>query len=301
MTFDIQDYLSQHTHIHHTTRGDEIVCSCPECGRPDKLWVNAKTGHWICYKCARGGHLIQLVMFLEHLPWAAAKAALIEGGGLVSQTAEQIKEAGYECAPVSVVEEIKLPDEFIPCFNRETRMRTWPTYLTERKVSVRTAITYGLGTCQKGRYGGRLVIPVRMHGKLRTFTARSLTGVEPKYLHPPDDHKSGALFGLDEAIGARRVVLVEGPFDVFGIVRAGMVAVGLLGKQMTDEQHGALAKAGFRSVVTMLDPDAAAENRAIERRLATTFDEVKRATLPNSNDPGDAPEEMLLAAVANAR
>src|SRR6266568_7990410 len=118
----------------------------------------------------------------------------------------------------------------------------------------------------------RVVIPIHNEcGQLLAYAGRSLDGAHPKYKMPAGFHKSGVLFNLHRASACDqgRTVVVEGFFDCLKVHQAGQpCVVALMGCSLSDEQEKLLVER-FRSIVLMLDADAAGRqaSRVIADRL----------------------------------
>ncbi len=147
------------------------------------------------------------------------------------------------------------------------------------------------------RFRERLMIPIRdQQGRLIGFGGRAMRADDPaKYINTSETplyHKSDVLFGLPEARDAirqtRRVVLVEGYFDVFACRRVGVQnAVACCGTALTEE-HARFLKRHVDQVVLCLDSDRAGKDAA-ERAfliLAAHDLQVQAVTLPEK-DPAD--------------
>lgn len=145
------------------------------------------------------------------------------------------------------------------------------------------------------RFRGRLLFPIKdQRGRTVAFGGRILGPGEPKYLNSPESpifHKGSTLYNLHQARHAIRkegfAILVEGYFDVFRLVTAGVEhVVAPLGTAMTSDQ-AALIKRLAPTVVLMYDSDAAglkATFRAGDEALRHGL-RVKVATLPDGEDP----------------
>ncbi len=145
------------------------------------------------------------------------------------------------------------------------------------------------------RFRGRLLFPIRdLRGRPVGFGGRILGPGEPKYLNSPETpifHKGSMLYNLHQAKQAIRreeaAILVEGYFDVFRLVLAGVDhVVAPLGTGFTSDQAALLKR--FAPTVTLLyDSDGAglratfrAGDEALRHRLR-----VKVATMPEGEDP----------------
>jgi DNA primase catalytic core len=153
----------------------------------------------------------------------------------------------------------------------------------------------------RDRFRGRFMIPIHDHrGRLVGFGARaSREGQDPKYLNSPQSDtfdKGRILYNFHRAAAAarqrRRLVIVEGYFDVIGCARAGIEeAVAPMGTAITPAQ---LERAWSiaHAPVLMLDGDAAGA-RAAMKACATALPLVGPgktltiALLPQGQDPDD--------------
>jgi len=117
-------------------------------------------------------------------------------------------------------------------------------------------------------------------GRVVGFGGRALPGGEDgeaKYINSPETplfNKSRQLYGLNIArkTRAKEIIVVEGYMDVLALHQAGFAnAVGVLGTALTSEHVRLLKRAGFESVVLILDSDEAgirAAKKAIPELLA---------------------------------
>jgi DNA primase len=145
------------------------------------------------------------------------------------------------------------------------------------------------------RFRGRLIFPIRdLGGKIAGFGGRVLGAGEPKYLNSADSptfSKGRLLYGLHWARNDirrdERALVVEGYFDVIGLIAAGVTtAVAPLGTALTSDQ-AALLKRYTKNMYLLYDSDRAG--------LVATFrsgDELLRhgvtvrvVTLPEGEDP----------------
>lgn len=200
--------------------------------------------------------------------------------------------------------------------------------LTARKVSLARAEEAGLlsrprslGDSFFERFAGRLTFPIfNLDGAVIAFSGRLLPSQDgstlpdvPKYLNSPESavfQKGDAIFGLYQARSAirreRRVVLVEGNFDVLAAVAAGVEnTVAPLGTALTSSQVRTLKRfAG--SLVLMFDGDDA--GRKASRRAVSLLVEAgvegHVAVLPPGQDPDSLRrsegDEALRGAVGRA-
>ena len=145
------------------------------------------------------------------------------------------------------------------------------------------------------RFRARLLFPIHdLRSRPVGFGGRLLVPGEPKYLNSPETpifHKGKQLYNLHQAKTAIRkeesVILVEGYFDVFRLVLAGMDhVVAPLGTALTGDQAGLLRR--FARAATLLYDSDQAGLRATFRagdELLRHGVRVRVATMPEGEDP----------------
>jgi DNA primase len=145
------------------------------------------------------------------------------------------------------------------------------------------------------RFRHRLMIPIETAGAAPLgFGGRALGDTEPKYLNSPETavyRKGSVLYGTGPAReGTRaegRVVVVEGYFDVIGLVQGGVPGVvGTCGTALTPEQALQLKRLSDR-VVLLFDGDAAGLRAALRALpvLVGPVPEVRVVLPPAGKDP----------------
>jgi DNA polymerase I-like protein with 3'-5' exonuclease and polymerase domains len=148
----------------------------------------------------------------------------------------------------------------------------------------------------------RIIIPIHMHGQLVGWQARFVGDRNwsecpvPKYWTMPGMKKQSILYGFDQAFEYPFVIVVEGIPDVW---RIGPPAVALLGHEMSRTQKELLTKT-WRTIVLLLDGDAAAANASHAAALKASGLEVVQVALPGDRDPGDMNQEVLIALIRQA-
>jgi len=266
--FPVEGWLDDTIGIADTAKSEdghpELVTECPHCGRTRKLWVNKRTGKWICYSCREGGALPSLIAVVEGMSHRDA----------IRFVAAAVKK--------SLRRSVKQSAEAV------TRWKPEPDQ-------------EGLGFCTAGRYGGRLILPAHQFGDLVFYQGRAMAApIKPKYLSPPVAGASGTLYGLDEAVGVSEVLVVEGPLDVVSMAQRGFHAVSLLGKELTGRQAVKLKRAGFVRAIVMLDGDAITWGARAAATLRMIGIEALLAKLPREHDPDSAPADVVRDAVRRA-
>ena len=310
--------------------GAEYVLSCPFCsGEADKkktLYVNHKTGRWICFKCERKGGFVWLVKsmaqedkdidpdeFLSGLEEARLHSDALALFSWAAQHGGK-KPSGQDKEPSARLQartSRPIPAGLVPVWRpheaavAERRRVRGLAYLATRGIGLPLAEFYQIHVGAVGRYENRVAVPVLSADtrEIVGWVARAFRpGVEPKVLNTPsdstfsiDDH----LFNREKAQGSyREVILVEGVFDA---MKHGPNFLALLGKSLKKRQLLALLRAKFEKITVMLDRDAPTHCRDLARSLKMHCPEVRYSLLTEVKDPGEASREQVLQALAVAR
>jgi len=263
-----------------------LLDECYFCGRRRKMYANARTGRHNCFICETRGNGIKLLRKAAGLTYQEVKTLLKGTYRVRSSSLTDILDLlgrGEERdeAPVRIA----LPREYIPCYqNGKTRI---PTYLKERALTSDTIRAFALGWCDRGVYGGRIVLPVRC-GEYRTYLARATRPeILPKYLNAPQYPQGKVLYGYHQALeaGPGPLIIVEGAFDVLNLYQLGYRSVGLFGKNLTQPHLALLPALAPTAIFVMLDSDATIQACELATRLGTRY--PTRLVSLQSGDPGD--------------
>lgn len=311
------DYRGQ-----HGTHGWQLnIKDCPRCGNSNwKVYIGAETGLGNCFRCDETYNLFSFIRDHEGLSNRDAAEAFVQMAREVGWMPRQKTRDVQFKAELVLPDRIELPDK------NGANLQ----YLKDRRVDDYLTQYFRLSYCHSGRfnytlagdlryqdYSGRVIIPVfDLDGNLVSFQGRDITGTaEKKYLFPVG-HSSTAsvLYNAHNAIGAERICVGEGVFDVIAIKRAldedpefrQVVPVGSFGKNFTIRDTGGdqlaivlkLIKQGLKEVVFMWDGEKDAIKAAINAAL-----ELKRyglitrvAILPSGKDPDEAGDAVVRAA-----
>jgi DNA primase len=152
----------------------------------------------------------------------------------------------------------------------------------------------GIGACVRGKYGGRVVVPIRdEEGVWIGFSARDWTGqAHLKYLYPSWMERGSLLYNAralhDLSRAPRPVFAVEGVFDALALWPD---AVAFLGTP-SEDQIDALLEAR-RPICVLLDGDAHRKGWGLAMRLRLEGRYAGAVTLPPTRDPDEVPREDL--------
>ena len=283
--------------------GTEIRIPCPLCGDDrSRLYIEAETGVWICFRCQERGDLFDL--FHRALGMEPAEAFETRRK-LRFRTEPKFRFGGGVPAPAPGVE---LPAHYLRIDSRVELPEGWDRiigYVESRHVPYARALSYEMGFCFGGPYAGRIIIPVTYRKQLYTFVARALDpAVEPKVLYPAGSRRSDVVFNLDRLERLqhpRPLIITEGVFDA---LRLPNCAVAILGSQMSAQQVTLLGRlpVGWRPFIIMMDGDKPGRNASLQihRSLWSHGIPHVEARLPEGTDPSDAPEEVLRETIDKA-
>ena len=324
-TIDMESWLDREGVKYKVTRGSRgtqlNVKECPCCGNSNwKVYLNADNGLGNCFSgdCET-----------KFNKWKFIQATL--GTATTRQVIEHIKEAAAEqgwqprirsTAAVRHSTELQLPDSYeLPIGTRNLK------YLENRGITADIARYFRLRFSKRGvfeylddygkrmrqDYSDRILIPIYdLTGDLVSFQGRDTTGTaERKYLFPPGFASTGSyLYNGQNAIGAKRVAIGEGAFDVMAIKIAldgdsalrDVVPVGTFGKHLSEgSENSQLAKFillkqhGLREVTFMWDGEKKATQDAVKAALlCRSVGLVARiAFLPRDKDPNEVAPEVV--------
>jgi len=261
----------------------EIRINCIACGdNTSHLYFNTELGIGNCKKCNYSPNLAKLVSDHEGIPLDEAYRRI--GQGITSKPVA-VEEVTFE------YKEIPFPRHFIlldgPSERHPPRI---VDYMLGRGITWETARKYEIGYCLGGEYMWRLIIPIRMFGKLVCYQGRDITGIaERKYKNPTGSEFSRYIFNYDRALGNDEVVLVEGMFDAIAV---GEHCVATFGKKISEEQKQLILKSGWQRVSIMFDADATKEDVKYVTDLAR-FIPTRLVLLPKGLDPDEMEPEFL--------
>ncbi len=309
MKFDIIEWCEDNISNVRMTSTKQLVGDCPWCGKSGHFYVDSEEGHYICFACSdenpsSGRYLVGAIAQVEGISITEARKFIMRNRiefrrkeTLTSLTNKISKIANEKIIHRNVY--CELPTEFISVY--KDGKWSYPIYLKERNIKRNTAKVWGLGWARKGRYGGRIIIPISCpNGK--SFTSRDVTGKQiPKYLNPEGAEHSRLLFGWEFHKINEDVVLVEGPMDAIKLWQHGFSVLALMGKVLYVEQLMMLAKKPQDcGIIIMLDPEEIEAPYDVADQLIYRFDNVYIAKLPHGIDPGSSTKSQAHKAVSEA-
>lgn len=306
------DFLKRNR-IPYSTRGPNssrgrVQIKCPYCtdDPSDHLGIVIKTGKWNCWRNPHVGIIhdgVHLAQTLLRCSEEEARARLGEAApalaGAEGLRASFARITGGQ-APMKM---IGMPDDFLPLNNGSPFAAPYIEYLKTRgyeesQIAWLTT-TYDLHYARKGKFQGRIIIPVKdRSGNLLTWTGRTVRredSLRYRTLSNRDQLASTkeSLLGLPllwRCTNPRVLVICEGPFDAMWISTYGrtfgVYGTCLFGLTLQREQTALLAELRERFERQVLILDSSARRQAF--RLAHSGLDIDTASLPNGvKDPAE--------------
>lgn len=329
----IEDLVRSYTQLTKKGRNFVGLCPFHNDSRPSFL-VSPDKGICYCFPCQKGGDIFSFYQQIEGVDFKQAIKDLAERTGVVLEehsknimnkdekerlrdcldAGESFYRKQLEANPTVQAylekrgvnaEEAKrygigfAPDSFTLTYEHLLKAG----YSRTEIQTAGLAIQKDLGEQRMyDRFRNRLMFPIRdVQGRLIGFGGRTLGDDDAKYLNTPDSplyRKSSVLYGIDLAAKAmreeKRVMLVEGYFDVLACRRAGIESVVATCGTALTEEHVKLIKRHAETVVLCLDQDRAGKDAAERAYMMASAEgiQVDGIVLPDK-DPADTAVQSL--------
>ncbi|MAE82117.1 MAG: hypothetical protein CMB80_05235 [Flammeovirgaceae bacterium] len=237
----------------HSPDGLNYAFKCPGCGSSGndkkKLIVHIGSGNYHCWVCELKGRSPGSLIRKYRTAMFEECQKLFGGNYRVH----------IESTNEIVEEKITLPPNYIPLsqISRyvDPDVNAVIRYAKSRDLSERDFWYFKLGTCAKGKYRRRLIIPsFDEEGCLNYYVARVIdSGSKRKYFNPKIA-KSNIIFNEININWNQELTLVEGPFD---LMKCDDNASCILGSSIS-ERHAIFKKIVKHQtpILLALDPDA---------------------------------------------
>lgn len=310
------DFITRGTNV----KKGEINISCPFCNassNPDPsyhLGVAPETGYWSCWRNRkhRGKKLHRLLMKLLRISYKEACDILGEKIDWIREGSFEIFEDNFDInnlfgeQDVEEIGDLEFDKDFRR-FGNYMSERPFLRYLEKGRGFHRTHVmevieAYDFYFCISGKWQDRLILPVRLDGKLMTWTGRHLQpNAELRYRSLSE--KEGALmsikdlvFNYDELVnsGGKTLFVCEGPFDAikldFYARDLDCRSTALFSKALRLPQSYLLSDLSnvFDKIVILLDAEELEATLMSDATLAFLHDQVDLGELPAGfHDPGE--------------
>lgn len=330
-TIDMESWMDQEGIRYKTVRGSSgrqaNLKECPCCGNDKyKVYIGLETGLGNCFVCEE-----------KFNKWKFIKAYLgTNNRAAIEHIKTVAREQGWRPPKrQSMAVELSAADLALPASISMPHMGRNLKYLDNRSITGDIAAYFDLRFSHRGKfdyldddgrpvsqdYSNRIIIPIfDLTGHLVSFQGRDITGTsEKKYLFPPGFASTGThLYSGHNAIGAKRIAVGEGVFDVAAIKIAldgemalrDVVPIGTFGKHLShgdsDSQLAklmALKAQGLEEVTFLWDGEPAAIDAAIEAALLLHKMGLRArlGILPEGKDPNEIPAAVLRKVFYQAR
>ena len=251
--------------------------------------VNLTTGGYKCFagQCGEQGSFVDLIAHLDGVDYGEARRRVRTGDDL-----EGFLESVWEgLAP-------KDPGG-LKYYSWQSFHQAFPdltddalAYLEQRDISGKTASTFQLRTGRKGKWAGRIIIPIQTPaGKLLSYAGRAMRpGTQPKTRKSRSPHST--LFGI-ELIDGPFLVVTEGEFDAMYLSQYGIPAVANMGTMLPTSEKLEILRC-FRRVTIAFDGDDAGRTAAAKYRdRVATYTAAEAIALPEGKDPNEMTGEEV--------
>ena len=341
---DILEVVSQRVPLQRSGRSYKANCPFHQ-ERTPSFHVFPERQSWRCFgACATGGDAINFVMRAENLEFGEALRQLAQQTGVTlpargsnhtrNDSAYEVNEAARaffqrwlasaQGADARAYCESRGLDRdavnrfeigLSPSDGESLRIHLTSEGFSTERLAGAGVVRTGDDGFHHDLFRGRLMFPIReAGGRLAGFGARSLDGMEPKYLNSPQGDvfdKSRLLYAMDrsrEGIRREGAVIVEGYMDAIAAHQAGFAnVVASMGTALTEHQVDMLRRLTNRMTMA-LDQDTAGQQatlrsletswrifqtRELSRSQGTAIlqraaiPELKIAALPEGQDPDE--------------
>jgi len=303
-----------------TYNEDEMVMRCIDnaCPNPhNHLFMNKRTGAWICHRCGVSGNMITFLRILKSINTAEAKKIIGEEEAEDAITLSQLREKLYRLKDTMELLEDKQGLKNIiypPKVAKKIKRNAYPSVLIRRKIPYSVAKYFRVAYCNSGKYTNRLIFPFTCNGHRSVVAYATNKYLKPKTLNPPGSYNKDLLFGYDimEALAANKttpmwmptqkrektLLVVEGIFDFLRVLLYGYRCVALLKSHLSKAQATLLNDSGYRRIVFLLDGDVT--NKQYETKLRhKDFIDSKPVHIARIPSPDDDPDKLSAKEIGN--
>jgi hypothetical protein len=291
----LQDFIDE-AGLSYKENSRSFVFDCPRCHRTDKLYMEKRSGRFICFFCAEvDGYKGKPEFALSDLAAMSirdVRKALYGESSVNTGVALDLQLSDFFGDEDTVEEQMveiptmRWPVECVPIDSEHGKKGA--AYLATRGIDLAMAKKYGLRYWPTKR---RVCFPVELNGRLVGWQERIITDpkvwseedekflVAPKMLSSKDIPTANVVMFADNLKGSEHVVVCEGPIDAIkadlcggniatmgkAIGQGQVDAIRNPEKILSPQLLGALQNGGIKRVYLALDPDAARETARLVR------------------------------------
>ena len=303
MSFDILNWLETHFEV-KPAPGDDCSICCVFCDdKRFRLYVahdGPKKGKMYCHNESKTYGFTQLYAITENVSYTEAEK-VIKG----DEIELPYKELSLELLkpPQKLIEKTEIPvvfpSHYVKLWGLDAQSwdKTVAPYCKKRYITQEICNDYFLGYCGAGDWKNRLIIPIYQDHKLVGYQGRAMYETEyMKYKFMAGFNSRNYLFNLDHVDGDT-VILVEGVFDVFGMLRRGIKnVVASFGKHLSLHAMLKLYEK-FKTVHVLWDRDAIPEIMQLADKIPPSINVL--VSFLDAKDPDQASDKELYEALNN--
>lgn len=290
----LRNWLRQHTQVYAEHSGSEITFSCPFCGESGShhaLNVDRCVSH--CFRCGKTSNLPSLIRKLTNVSFESAVLTAAKLGYLPLEGIPREKEEEFVPLP-----NVELPSQVYPFSSLAGTTDSVLEYLHSRNFTWKHAHHFAVA-CHDDFWGDSVMFPCYDLGGLRGWQVRYINpNTQVRYRTSKGLPVAKLFLGLMKTLRKlpAELVVVEGPMDVLGCLRAGVEnVVCTFGKSLSEVHAKRIYWSGVEKVILFYDKDAVGQSTRAARRLSPLIDDVSVVYYGREEvkDPGAmSPEEI---------
>lgn len=257
----VSDFIHENCdRVKVTGNGTHFNARCPLCGDSKKSlskrrfhvdWNNGNPGYH-CFNCGRSGHFLELYALLkgkESAYEAEKEIRNIDNIQDIIQPTKKVKPTeksttgNFNYILNDCLSTNSEPKGYI----EKSYQRVLFKFIEDRKIG-----DYPIYVAYKGKYKGRIIIPVFGKGDIIYFQGRRISDeMEPKYLNPPVE-KENIILNKEKFDRDKHIIVTEGILDA---LRVGNQGTTILGSELSRKLLKKLEKLTDKDIIICLDND----------------------------------------------
>jgi DNA primase len=274
-SYKIEEFIYQHCDQVAPKTGGWIM-RCPICG-DSRTKPNVKRFHldyfskaneytYFCYRCGESGDVYNLYSYLVGVKYEEAKKELKENKYSPQKVMSRLDKKDIIIKKEKEeLQELDLSPYGLISVNDHTDSIRGKRYQQKLKDFLKTRkIDIDCQVATKGRFEGRIIIPLYVENKLVYFQGRRVTStMEPKYLNPSID-KSLLIPNIEHLNPSEDVIITEGILDMYSIQKQSTCC---LGSYISDDFIHIILDKIDANIIVALDNykmDTAAKNQLLK-------------------------------------
>ena len=259
-----------------------------------------------CFSCKNEGNIYELISHIMKCDYKKAIKIFAKKVGFKPINLESIKQH-FNNLKSKLMEKnevkIKMPersttDKIFEYFNERNELQAHGLLRSKYIIS-----KYDLYFCDSGQFANRIIMPIRdVDGKYIYFQNRAVYDYMSKNKFIKGSNATDYLYGLFEILKRKKVIIVEGPFDLYQLISFMIKndifdydVVSTMGTNIT-EYRASLISEFFDEAYILFDNDLAGlSGERMGFRILNDYVKTFKLTqnLWPGKDPGNSTEEQL--------